>query len=184
MNEMFLHKSQESIPAVGPIGRTLRIFTGGLQLYFISSAVTYFAALRYESLADQPFFWAITALGVYFLPWAVNLGFHRVFRITRFWWFGALALGAVAAVAWGSMQYQNALQPVLSAYLMVAAIYAHGHIGISNFLAGIIGLRGCEMRVIPYLIERIAGSDTELALCPGIWTPIDRWEVGFRQQNR
>ncbi len=48
MNEMILDKSQERIPAVGPIGRTLRVFIGGLQLYFVWSAVTYFAALRYE----------------------------------------------------------------------------------------------------------------------------------------
>ena len=68
--------------------------------------------------------------------------------------------------------------------LRLAAIYAHGHIGISNVLAGIIGLHGCEMRVIPYLIERLAGSNTELALCPGLWTPIDRWEAGLRQENR
>ena len=184
MNEMILDKSPESIPAVGRIGRTLRVFIGGSQLYFVWSAVTYFAALRYETLEDQPFFWAITALGTYFLPWAVNLGFHRILHVSRYWGFGALALGAVAAATWGYLQYQNALQPVLSAYLMVAAIYAHGHIGISNVLAGMIGLKGCEMRVIPYLITRLVGSGTELALCPGIWTPIDRWETGIRQENR
>ena len=66
---------------------------------------------------------------------------------------------------------------------MVAAIYAHGHIGISNILAGMIGLKGCEMRVIPYLITRLAGSGTELALCPGVWTQLDRWETGLRQQS-
>ncbi len=181
MNEMILDKSQEHIPAVGPIGRTLRVFIGGLQFYFVWSAVTYFSALRYESLEDQPFFWSVTALGIYFLPWAVNLGFHRVFHVSRFWGFGALALGAVAAAAWGYLQYQNALQPVLSAYLMVAAIYAHGHIGISNVLAGFVGVKGCEMRAIPYLITRLIGSGTELALCPGIWTPLDRWESGLRQ---
>ncbi len=67
---------------------------------------------------------------------------------------------------------------------MVAAIYVHGHIGISNLLAGIFGLRRCEMRVIPYLIDRVAGKDTQVALCPGLWTPIDRWEAGLRQENR
>jgi hypothetical protein len=82
------------------------------------------------------------------------------------------------------LQYQTVRQTVLSTYLMVAAIYAHGHIGISNLLAGFIGLRGCEMRVIPYLIDWVAGSNTELALCPGIWTPIDRWETGLRKENR
>ena len=61
MNEMILDNPQESIPAVGPIGRTLRVFIGGLQVYFVWSAVTYFSALRYESLGDQPFFWAITS---------------------------------------------------------------------------------------------------------------------------
>ncbi len=74
--------------------------------------------------------------------------------------------------------------PWLKVLGLVVAFFAHGHIGISNLLAGIIGLRGCEMRVIPYLIEQVAGSDTELALCPGVWTPIDRWEAGLRQENR
>ncbi len=181
---MILDNRQEGIPAVGAIGRTLRVFTGGLQLYFVWAAVNYFAALRYESLEDQPIFWAFTALGIYFLPWAVNLGFHRVFHVGRYWWFGALALGAVAAAALSYLQYQTAWQPILSAYLMVAAIYAHGHIGISNILAGFVGLRGCEMRVIPYLLQLLAGGDTELVSCPGIWTPIDRWETGLRQENR
>ena len=175
--------NQESIPAVGAIGRILRILTGGFQLYFVWSAVHYFSVLRYIPIENQPVFWAFTALGIYFLPWAINLGFHKVFRIGRHLWFGALALGAMAAVVWGYLHYQSVWQPVLSTYLIVAAIYAHGHIGISNILAGIIGLRGCEMRVIPYLIDRVAGNVTELALCPGLWTPIDRWEAGLRQNN-
>ncbi len=184
MNETVLDMNQESIPAVGTIGRILRTLTGGFQLYFVWAAVYYFSALRYISFENQPVFWAVTALGIYFLPWAINLGFHKVLRIGRQWWFGALALGALAAAGWNYLHYQSVWQPVLSSYLMVAAIYAHGHIGISNLLAGIIGLRGCEMRVIPYLIERLAGSDTELALCPGLWTPLDRWEAGLRQENR
>ncbi len=118
------------------------------------------------------------------LPWAINLGFHKVFRIGRHLWFGALALGALVAAGWNYLLYQSVWQPVVSTYLMVAAIYAHGHIGISNLLAGIFGLRGCEMRVIPYLIDRVAGKVTELAPCPGLWTPIDRWEAGLRQENR
>ena len=184
MNETVLDSNQDGIPPTGVIGRFLRTIIGGFQLYFVWSAVYYFSALRDIPFEKQPVFWAFTALGIYLLPWAINLGFHKVLRINRQWWFGALTLGAVAAAGWNYLHYQSTLQPVLSSYLMVAAIYAHGHIGISNLLAGIIGLRGCEMRVIPYLIERLAGSNTELALCPGLWTPIDRWEAGLRQENR
>ncbi len=175
--------SEASIPPAGKIGRLLRVLTGGFQLYFVWAAVYYFSALRDIPFEKQPVFWAFTGLGIYFLPWAINLGFHKVIRVGRQWWFGALTVGAVAAAGWGYLNYQSVWQPVLSTYLMVAAIYAHCHIGISNLLAGIIGLRGCEMRVIPYLIERVVGSDTELALCPGLWTPIDRWEAGLRQEN-
>ena len=175
---------EASIPPAGTMGRSLRILVGGFQLYFVWAAVHYFTALRYIAFENQPVFWAFTALGIYFLPWAINLGFHKVLRIGRQWWFGALALGALAAAGWNYLQFQSVSQPVLSTYLMVAAIYAHGHIGINNVLAGIIGLRGCEMRAIPYLIERLAGTSTELALCPSIWTPIDRWEAGLRQENR
>ncbi len=184
MNVTVSDMNIENIPAVGAIGRILRTLTGGFQLSFIWSAVSYFVALRYTSYESQPAFWAFTALGIYFLPWAINLGFHKILRIGRQWWFGALAMGALATAGWNYLHYQTVWQPVLSTYLMVAAIYAHGHIGISNLLAGIIGLPGCEMRVIPYLIKRVAGSDTELVLCPGIWTPIDRWETGPRQENR
>jgi len=183
MNEVFAETNEESIPPAGVIGRFLRALAGGYQLYFVWSALYYFSALRSTSFEDQPVFWGVAVLGVYFLPWAVNLGFHTVLRIDRRWWFGALALGALAAAGWGYLYYASAWQPVLSTFLMVAAIYAHGHIGISNLLAGVIGLRGCEMRIIPYLVARMSGKDTELALCPGIWTPIDRWEAGL-QQNR
>lgn len=183
MNETVLDMNQESIPAVGAIGRILRILAGGFQLYFVWAAVYYFSALRNIPFENQPVFWAFTALGIYFLPWAINLGFHRIFRIGHRWWFGALALGAAAAGSWSFFQYQSFWQPILSTYVIAAAIYAHGHIGISNLLAGIIGLRGCEMRVIPYLIDRVSGNDTELALCPGLWTPIDRWEAGLRQKD-
>jgi len=179
-----LDTSEASIPPAGKIGRFLRALAGGYQLYFVWSATYYFSELRYISLEAQPVFWAFAALGIYLLPWAINLGFHKVFRIGRQWWFGALAVGAAAAVVWGYLHYQAFWQPALSTYLIVAAIYAHGHIGISNLLAAVVGLRGCEMRVIPYLIDRAAGKDTELALCPGLWTPIDRWEAGLRQENR
>jgi hypothetical protein len=89
-----------------------------------------------------------------------------------------IAFGALLAVVWGHLGYESVWQPVLSTYLIIAAMYAHGHIGISNLLAAIVGIRGCEMRVIPYLINRISGKKTEFALCPGLWTPIDRWEAG------
>ena len=178
MNEETVDVDRETIPAVGVIGRTLRTVLGGFQLYFVWSAVVYFSALRQLPFENQPVFWAVTALGIYLLPWAINLGFYKVLHIGRRWWFGALAVGAVAAVGWNYLHYESVSQPVLSSYLMAAAIYAHGHIGISNLLAGIIGLRGCEMRVIPYLLERLAGSATELVLCPGLWTPLDRWETG------
>jgi hypothetical protein len=184
MNAADLDTNQDNIPPVGVIGRFLRTIIGGFQLYFVWSAVTYFSALRSIPFENQPLFWTVAALGIYFLPWAINLGFRKVLRINRQWWFGALALGALAAVGWNYLHYQSALQPALSSYLMVAAIYAHGHIGISNLLAGIVGIRGCEMRVIPFLIQRLAGSDTELVLCPGAWTPLDRWEAGLRQENR
>ncbi len=175
---------EESIPPAGKIGRSLRALVGGFQLYFVWSVVYYFSELRYTSFEDQPAVWAFTGLGIYFLPWAINLGFHKVFRIGRHWGFGALALGALAAAGWGYLHYQSLWQPALSSYLMVAAIYAHGHIGISNLLAAVVGIRGCEMRVIPYLVSRMLGKNAELALCPGLWTPIDRWEAGLRQGNR
>ena len=181
MNETVMDMDQENIPPAGAVGRILRILTGGFQVYFVWAAVYYFSALRYIPFENQPVFWAFTALGIYFLPWAINLGFHKVLRIDRRVWFGALAFGALAATAWSYFYYQSVWAPVLSTYLMTAAVYAHGHIGISNLLAGIIGLRGCEMRVIPHLIDRVAGKATQLALCPGLWTPIDRWEAGLRQ---
>ncbi len=178
-----METTEASIPPAGTLGRLLRVLAGGFQLYFVWSAQHYFSKLRYESFEDQPVFWAVAALGIYLLPWALNLGFNRTLQIGRQWWFGALALGAVIAAGWGYVQFDSAWAPVLSTYLIVAAMYAHGHIGISNLIAGVVGLRGCEMRVIPYFLARMSGKDTELALCPGLWTPIDRWEAGLRRNN-
>jgi len=160
----------------------LRALAGGYQIFFVWSAVRYFSDLRNESIGDQPVFWAFAAFGLYLLPWALNLGFHRVFNVSRYRWFGALAFAALLAAVLGYLRYGSAWQPVLSTGLIVAAIYAHGHIGVSNLLAAIVGIRGCEMRVIPYLIDRLTGKETELTLCPGLWTPIDRWEAGLRRK--
>ena len=98
MNEVFAHTNEESIPPAGVIGRFLRALVGGYQLYFVWSALYYFSALRSTSFEDQPVFWGVAVLGIYFLPWAVNLGFHTVLRIGRRWWFGALSIGALAAL--------------------------------------------------------------------------------------
>jgi hypothetical protein len=179
-----LDTTKESIPPAGKIGRLLRTLAGGFQLYFVWAAVYYFSALRDIPFEKQPAFWAFTGLGIYFLPWAINLGFHRTLQIGRQWWFGALTLGALAAAGWSYFQYASVWTPVLSTYLIIAAMYAHGHIGISNLIAGIVGLPGCEMRVIPYFLGRMSGKGTELALCPGLWTPIDRWEAGLRHNHR
>jgi len=184
MSDEIMETNEESIPPTGTIGRLLRAVAGGFQIYFVWSAVQYFSELRYTPLDAQPVFWAFAAFGIYLLPWAINLGFHKVFRIGRRYWFGAIAIGAVATAGWGYLYYQSLWQPVLSTYLIIAAIYAHGHIGISNLLAAIVGIQGCEMRVIPYLISRISGRDVKLALCPGLWTPIDRWEAAIRQDYR
>ena len=168
----------EVIPPAGVIGRALRAVAGSYQIYFAWSAARFFSGLRYGSIDDQPAFWAFAAFGIYLLPWAINLGFHRVFYISRYRLFGMIAFGALLAAVWGYLEYESVWQPVLSTYLLVAAMYAHGHIGISNLLAAIVGIRGCEMRVIPYLINQVSGKETEITLCPGLWTPIDRWEEG------
>jgi len=175
--EYILKPTDDSIPPAGVIGRALRAVAGSYQLYFVWSAAKYFSALRYQSFDDQPVFWAFAAFGIYLLPWAINLGFHRVFHISRYRSFGLIAFGALLAAVSGFLIYASVWQPVLSTSLIVAAMYAHGHIGISNLLAAIVGIKGCEMRVIPYLINRISGKETEFALCPGLWTPIDRWEA-------
>ena len=171
--------TDEIIPPAGVIGRALRAVAGSYQIYFVWSAAHYFSTLRYESIDDQPFFWAFAAFGIYLLPWAINLGFHRVLDISRYRWFGMIVFAALLAAASGYLKYNSVWQPVLSTYLIIAAMYAHGHIGVSNLLAAIAGIRGCEMRVIPYLINRMSGKETEFALCPGLWTPIDRWEAGL-----
>ena len=85
MNETVLDMNLESIPSVGAIGWILTTLTGGFHLYFVWAAVYYFSALRYMPFENQPILWAFTALGIYFLPWAINLGFHKVFRIGRQW---------------------------------------------------------------------------------------------------
>ena len=70
----------------------------------------------------------------------------------------------------------------MAMWLLAVTIYAHLHVGVSHLLAAVTGLRGCEMRVIPYYLTRMRGGahEAELCLCPGFWTPIDRWEAKLR----
>jgi len=172
----------ESIPRAGLLGRALRALAGGYQIYFVWLAVRYFADLRLASIEEQPTFWAAAAFGLYLLPWAVNLGFRSVLNIPRSRLFAAIAAGGLFAVTWNYAAYDAFWRPILTTYVIVTAFYAHGHVGLSNLIAAIVGLRGCEMRVIPYLLNRLSGKETELALCPGIWTSIDRWEASLRQR--
>lgn len=59
-------------------------------------------------------------------------------------------------------------------------LYTFGHLGISFILAAALATPGCEMRAPWHLWTLMSGRRTQEHYCPGVLTPIDRWEARRR----
>ena len=172
-------------PAVenpGILGRLFRIGIGALQLWFISQALPSFD-LYVNSQPSSfwvPYFIAI-AIALAVLPDVVNLGFRvnwgRKLRLTYF----AIIAGAIV---FDLIAYGGIWGPPLGLLLFIVGVYVHTHLGIAHVLAGIIGTPGCEMRSYAHLSTILLKKDPiEAAICPGMWTPFDKWEAGLKPNN-
>ena len=171
----------QSIPPAGLTSRVGKLLVGGLQLIGGASVSQHFAYLS-EGRWD-PGLWFFVVAAFWLLPFVVRIGFRRVFD----WGWRPLwiVLGLFAALIGVEALRHGSIwtQPVTISAL-VLTLYVHLHLGVSHVLAAVAGIDGCEMRVIPYYLSRWFGdSSVKLHRCPGLWTPIDRWEARIRGRH-
>ncbi len=173
--------AESAIPPASITGRVGKLVLGLFQLWYSYQIVIYFAALADLSPARQPGVWIFVAVGWLLLSWDINLGLHRVLKLgQRPLW---LALGMAALLAaWDWFQTRSVWGPAVAGFSLAVGVLVHTHMGLSHVLAAIAGFAGCEMRVIPSFLTKLrrGNEEAQLHLCPGMWTPIDRWEAKLR----
>ena len=169
--------ASKPIPPASITGRIGKLVVGAIQVWYSIQCIRWFDVMTHPSL--KPGIWLFVFFALWIFPFAINLGYRRVLRLGRRPLWVVLGIAALLAAVdwaragtpWGSM---------VAMWLLLVTIYTHLHVGICHLLAAATGLRGCEMRVIPYYLTRFRGGEAELCLCPGMWTPIDRWEAKLR----
>lgn len=166
----------------GIMGRSLRFFIGVLQIWFLTQTLPYFD--RYINSQPTslwiPYFIGV-AIAYYVLPLVVNLGFSVN-------WGESLRKGYLAfiagAIIFNLFAYGNIWGAPLGLLLYLLGVYVHAHLGAAHILAGIIGTPGCEMRAYAHLATILLKRDpTEAAVCPGLWTPLDKWEARIKSAS-
>lgn len=167
-----------TIPPASITGRIGKLLVGLLQIYGVVTIVRYFPELRHGTWNTG--LWVFVGLAFYLVSFNVRLGLHRVLPVGNAPAVAALVVaGLLAGVEW--LRSGGFWGPTLATYALVLTLAVHLHMGISHVLAAVVGMPGCEMRVIPHLLARARGARRgELSLCPGLWTPIDRWEARVR----
>jgi hypothetical protein len=163
----------------GVLGRTLRIVIGALQIWFLIQVLPYFDDYvnTQPNASWIPYAIAI-AFAFYAFPLVVNLGF-------RVQWGEKFRLGyfvvIAAAIVFDLFAYGNIWGPPLGLLLYILGVYVHAHLGVAHVIAGLIGTPGCEMRTYAHLSTILLKKEpTEAAICPGLWTPFDKWEAGIK----
>ena len=168
-----------SVVNPGVLGRTLRIVIGALQISFIYWILLNFNSFVYgqPSLVWLPYFIGIL-VAFRWLPDVVNLGISvRWGKQLRVGYFLIL----VGAAIFSLFLFGSVWGPPLGLLLFILGLYVHTHLGIAHLLAGIIATPGCEMRSYAHLATIILRKEPgEAAICPGMWTPFDRWESSIK----
>jgi len=170
--------STRTIPPASITGSIGKLLFGVFQLWGVISIVPHFSELR--SGAWPTNLWIFVGLAFYLVSFNIRLGLHRTLSVGNAPAGVALLIGAgLAGLQW--LQTEVFWGETVTTYALVLTIAVHLHMGVCHALAAALGIPGCEMRVIPYLLSRLRGRDPEtFSLCPGLWTPIDRWEARLR----
>ena len=173
--------STATIPPASITGRIGKLLIGSWQILGVISVAPFFPELLSGFWPTG--LWVFVGLAFYLVLFNIRLGLHRVLPVGNRPAAVALLIATVlAGVQW--LQNGTFWGPTVAIYALVLTIAVHLHMGVCHVLAAIIGIPGCEMRVIPYLLARLRGKrPEELALCPGMWTPIDRWEARLRART-
>lgn len=163
------------IPPAGVTGRVGKLLVGAGQLWFV-----YLITTRAPEIIDVPprgpFFWVMVAWALWLVPEIVNIGLLRMRTSGRrsLWFLAA----AIALAAFIDLPLGGAFWSPAAAFLLLAiAAVVHTYAGLSHLLAALIGLPGCELRVLAYLVAKARRDDASFVPCRGVWTPIDRWEA-------
>ena len=172
----------EALFRPGPIGRVVRFLLAVLCLDVVVSILMQPSAFVTGRAVEAPGIWIMVALGLWFFPDVVNLGFTTAWtRSVLFTSLTALA-GVAALVSW--VAFGHTVRPGIGVVVAVWLLYTYGHLGISFLLAAILATPGCEMRSIPQLWTLVSGKSADIRACPGVLTPIDRWEARLTASRR
>ncbi len=181
MSETFRYDEAGTLRRPGPIGRAVRLIFGMVCGYAVVLLVTRGTGMITTRDLNEPAWWPLIALGLWLFPYVVNIGFGKTWKRSHLL-AALLALAAVLAIL-GRLTSQSFLGPPLGVFVYAWLLYTFGHLGISFLLAGVLATPGCEMRAIPHLWGLISGRPAKEHNCPGILSPIDRWEAGLRSKQ-
>ena len=139
-------KASGSLPAPGPIGRSVRVFLGAALLYFFASIIrevsanprAFLGALAGSGIPSGD--WWVVALGCLLaLPFLVNNGFGG--KWGEWVRAGYLALIA-AATSWDRMAHGGLWAAPLAWLVLLLTLYVFAHAGVSCLVAAIAATPG------------------------------------------
>ncbi len=182
MAERFRYDEPGTLSRPGPIGRVTRFILGAFCVYVVLAILTNASAFFTGRALHVTSVWFMILMGLYVFPDVVNIGFSKAWK--RFHLLtGLVALAGVAAlISWAT--YGSVFGPPLGIVVSIWLLYTFGHLGISFLLATLLATPGCEMRSIPQLWALVSGKTAKEHYCPGVLTPIDRWEAKLRRSVR
>ena len=169
------------IPPAGVIGRVGKLAVGAFQLSFAYSVASQVASIM-RAPPHSAVFWAMVAAAVWLIPMVANLGLlrERALGSRPRWWVVAAFL-VVAGTGW--VVSRTLWSPPAAAFTIAVVVLVHGYVGVCHIASAALGFPGCELRALAYLVGRARRAEFAFAPCPGIWTPLDRWEARVRRRS-
>lgn len=182
MSERFRYDEPGTLPRPGPMGRVTRFIFGTVCVWVVLTILTNASAFFTGSSLYDVGVWLMSLWGLYVFPDVVNIGFSKAWK--RFHLLtGLIVLAGVAALAsWAT--FGSVVGPPLGIFVALWLLYTFGHLGIAFLLAALLATPGCEMRSIPQLWGLVTGKSAKEHYCPGVLTPIDRWEAKLRASRQ
>lgn len=178
MAKRFRYSEPGTLPRPGPVGRAVRFVLGVLCLFLVAEILTAASPFFSGRALTESSVWVVALIGLYVFPDVVDIGFGRAWK--PLYLRGSLVAGAAAAALASWTMYGSAFAPPLGTFASTWLLYTFSHLGISFLLATFLATPGCEMRSIPQLWALISGRTVSEHYCPGVLTPIDRWEAKLR----
>jgi hypothetical protein len=176
--ERFRYAEPGTLTPPGPIGRVVRFILAAFCLDVALMIATQPSAFVTGHALRAPSLWVAILIGLWVFPDVVSLGFGKPWKRSRLLMGVAALAGVASLVGWAA--YGSAVGPPLGVVAGIWLIYTFGHLGISFLLATFLATPGCEMRSIPQLWALVSGAKAKEHYCPGVLTPVDRWEAKLR----